>query len=57
LTVYLPVLGFAYNEVLRVPGCAACAPITEQHEQSLYFDVQGLVESLYTEQREAVASR
>lgn len=47
LTVYLPALGFSFNEVLRAPGCAACSPMTEQHEQSLYFDLRGFVNSLY----------
>ena len=47
LTVYLPTLEFSFNEVLRVPGCAACSPFTEQHEQSLYFDLKGYVNSIY----------
>jgi bacteriocin biosynthesis cyclodehydratase domain-containing protein len=46
LSVHLPSMGFSFNEVLRSPGCAACSPITEQHEQSLYFDLSGLVSRL-----------
>lgn len=51
LTVFLPTLGFSYNEVLRVPGCRACSPVTEQHEQGLYFDLKGYVNSIYEESR------
>jgi thiazole/oxazole-forming peptide maturase SagC family component len=47
LSIYLPALGFSFNEVLRVPGCAACSPVTEQHEQGLYFDLRGLVNNVY----------
>lgn len=49
LTVYLPTLEFSFNEVLRVPGCAACSPMTEQREQALYFDLKGYVNSIYAQ--------
>ena len=48
LAVYLPTLEFSFNEVLRAPGCAGCSPMTEQHEQGLYFDLKGYVNSLYS---------
>lgn len=48
LTVFLPTMEFSYNEVLRAPGCPACSPMTEQHEQGLYFDVKGYVNSIYS---------
>jgi thiazole/oxazole-forming peptide maturase SagC family component len=48
LTVFLPTMEFSYNEVLRVPGCPACSPMTEQHEQGLYFDLKGYVNSIYS---------
>jgi bacteriocin biosynthesis cyclodehydratase domain-containing protein len=48
LTLFLPTMEFSFNEVLRVPGCPACSPMTEQHEQGLYFDVKGYVNTLYS---------
>jgi bacteriocin biosynthesis cyclodehydratase domain-containing protein len=47
LTVFLPTLEFSFSEVLRLPGCPACSPVTEQFEQGLYFDLKGYVNSLY----------
>ncbi|MFY9820763.1 MAG: TOMM precursor leader peptide-binding protein [Thermoanaerobaculia bacterium] len=48
LSVYLPTLAFSFNEILRLPGCAACSPIDEQHEQGLYFHVKGFVNDMYS---------
>ena len=47
LSVFLPTLEFSFNEVLRVPGCPACSPMTEQYEQGLYFDLKGYVNTIY----------
>ncbi|HEY6797037.1 MAG TPA: TOMM precursor leader peptide-binding protein [Kineosporiaceae bacterium] len=38
LSVYLPTMEIAYGEVLRLPGCRGCAPVTERDDSSLAFD-------------------
>ena len=43
LAVYLPTMEFAFNEVLRVPGCGACASEPESHDHELYFDIKTLL--------------
>jgi bacteriocin biosynthesis cyclodehydratase domain-containing protein len=47
LTIFLPTMEFSFNEVLRAPSCPGCSPLTEQHEQGLYFDLKGYVNSIY----------
>ncbi|NGO07010.1 TOMM precursor leader peptide-binding protein [Streptomyces sp. HC44] len=44
LALYLPTMEFAVNEVLRVPGCPACAPAPERDDRELYFDLRALRE-------------
>jgi bacteriocin biosynthesis cyclodehydratase domain-containing protein len=39
LAIYLPTMEFSFNEVLRVPGCPACAPTAERDDRALYFDI------------------
>jgi bacteriocin biosynthesis cyclodehydratase domain-containing protein len=43
LGIYLPTMEFSFNEVLKVPGCAACAPPAESSEEELHFDMRRLV--------------
>ncbi|MGH8905165.1 MAG: TOMM precursor leader peptide-binding protein [Egibacteraceae bacterium] len=43
LSLYLPTMEFSMNEVLRLPGCAACAPLSERDDEELYFDVRVLI--------------
>lgn len=40
LGVYLPSMEIAYNEVLRLPGCAGCGSLPERDAGELYFDVR-----------------
>ena len=42
LSIYLPTMEFAFHEVLRVPGCAACSSIAERDGTELYFDMRTL---------------
>ncbi|SRR6266849_5365204 len=44
LSFYLPTMEFAFNEVLRLPGCPACSPSPERDDKELYFDVRTLLE-------------
>jgi bacteriocin biosynthesis cyclodehydratase domain-containing protein len=39
LSIHLPTFEFAFNEVLRVPGCPACGPSPEAEDPQLYFDL------------------
>jgi bacteriocin biosynthesis cyclodehydratase domain-containing protein len=43
LSLYLPTMEFSMNEVLRLPGCAACSPLAERDDEELYFDVRVLL--------------
>jgi bacteriocin biosynthesis cyclodehydratase domain-containing protein len=43
LSIFLPTMEFAYNEVLRVPGCPACAPVAERDDTELYFNMATLI--------------
>lgn len=43
LAIYLPTMEFAFNEVLRVPGCGACDHVPESHDHELYFDIKTLL--------------
>jgi bacteriocin biosynthesis cyclodehydratase domain-containing protein len=43
LAVYLPTLEFTFNEVLRLPGCAACGPLAESDDRELYFELRTLL--------------
>ena len=42
LGVYLPTMEVSFNEVLQVPGCAGCAPLSESSEEELHFDMRSL---------------
>jgi len=43
LSIFLPTMEFTYNEVLRLPGCPACGPLSERDDTELYFDVTTLI--------------
>jgi bacteriocin biosynthesis cyclodehydratase domain-containing protein len=43
LTIHLPTMEFAFNEILRVPGCAACGSLPERDDRSLYFDMRAFL--------------
>ncbi len=43
LAIYLPTMEFTFNEVLRVPGCAACGSSPERDDKELYFDMRALI--------------
>jgi len=45
LSVYLPTMEFAYNEVLRLPGCNACGAVVERDDKELYFDIRALMQA------------
>jgi bacteriocin biosynthesis cyclodehydratase domain-containing protein len=45
LTVHLPTMEFAFNEVLRYPKCPACSPSAERDDRELYFDIRSLLDS------------
>jgi thiazole/oxazole-forming peptide maturase SagC family component len=45
LTVHLPTMEFAFNEVLRYPRCAACSPSAERDDSELYFDIRSILNS------------
>jgi bacteriocin biosynthesis cyclodehydratase domain-containing protein len=45
LAIYLPTMEIAYNELLRVPNCPACAPAPEQQEAAVYFDTGVLLQN------------
>jgi bacteriocin biosynthesis cyclodehydratase domain-containing protein len=40
LGVYLPTWEFTVNEVLALPGCPACGPVSPRDDTSLYFDAR-----------------
>ena len=44
LAVYLPTMEFTFNEVLRLPGCPACAPTPEGDDSELYFELRTLLD-------------
>jgi thiazole/oxazole-forming peptide maturase SagC family component len=44
LAIYLPTMEFAFNDVLRLPGCSACYPPARESRE-LYFDIQSLISS------------
>jgi bacteriocin biosynthesis cyclodehydratase domain-containing protein len=44
LALYLPTMEFTFNEVLRLPGCRACAPSPEGDDRELYFDIRTLLD-------------
>lgn len=44
LAVYLPTMEFVFNEVLRLPGCSACAPSPEGDDTELYFELRTLLD-------------
>jgi bacteriocin biosynthesis cyclodehydratase domain-containing protein len=46
LAVYLPTLEFTFNEVLRLPGCSACAPSPENDDRELYFELRAVLGDL-----------
>jgi bacteriocin biosynthesis cyclodehydratase domain-containing protein len=43
LSIFLPTMEFTYNEVLRVPSCPACSPLSERDDTELYFDMTTLI--------------
>ncbi|MFC5182690.1 TOMM precursor leader peptide-binding protein [Actinomadura harenae] len=43
LTLYLPTMEFAFHEVLRSPSCPDCAPVPEQDDTDLYYDIRALL--------------
>ncbi|MEV7908111.1 hypothetical protein, partial [Streptomyces anulatus] len=40
LGFYLPTWETTVNEVLQVPGCAACSPVAQRDETELYFEAK-----------------
>lgn len=44
LAIYLPTMEFSYNEVLRLPRCAACGALSERDDEEFYFDLTYLLE-------------
>ncbi|MEV8635704.1 TOMM precursor leader peptide-binding protein [Streptosporangium sp. NPDC051023] len=40
LGFYLPTWETTINEVLQVPGCAACSPVAQRDETELYFEAK-----------------
>ncbi len=43
LSIYLPTMEFAFNEILRLPGCPACSTTPERDDKELYFDLRTLM--------------
>jgi bacteriocin biosynthesis cyclodehydratase domain-containing protein len=43
LSIFLPTMEFTYNEVLRIPGCPSCSPLSERDDSELYFDMTTLM--------------
>jgi bacteriocin biosynthesis cyclodehydratase domain-containing protein len=43
LAIYLPTFEFTFNEVLRLPGCAACSPAPERDDRELYFELRTIL--------------
>jgi thiazole/oxazole-forming peptide maturase SagC family component len=43
LAIYLPTMEISFNELLRVPGCAACGPLHERDGTEPYFDAAALL--------------
>jgi thiazole/oxazole-forming peptide maturase SagC family component len=45
LSIYLPTMEFAFNEVLRLPDCGACSRNTAIEHTELHFDLYALLAS------------
>jgi len=45
LGIYLPTMEISFNEVLQVPGCAGCSPVSESSEEELHFDMRSLIQA------------
>jgi hypothetical protein len=43
LAIYLPTMEISFQEVLRLPGCAACGAQTYREEPELYFELRALL--------------
>jgi bacteriocin biosynthesis cyclodehydratase domain-containing protein len=43
LSIYVPTMELAYNDVLRLPGCPGCGTLPERDEPELYFDMRALL--------------
>lgn len=43
LAIHVPTMEFAFHEVLRAPGCAACGSIAERDDVELYFDMAAVL--------------
>lgn len=44
MSLFLPTMEFAFNEVLRVPNCPACSPVSERDDKELYFDLRTVIQ-------------
>lgn len=45
LGLYLPTWETTVNEVLPIPGCPACGPVSQREDDSLYFDVRAWLDA------------
>jgi bacteriocin biosynthesis cyclodehydratase domain-containing protein len=45
LTIHVPTMEFAFNEVLRVPNCGGCGSAPERDDQALYLDMRAFFRS------------
>jgi bacteriocin biosynthesis cyclodehydratase domain-containing protein len=43
LSIYVPTMELAFNDVLRMPGCPGCGALPERDEPELYFDMRALL--------------
>lgn len=43
LSIYLPTMELAFQEVLRLPGCAACGSQAGRDDTELYFDLRSVI--------------
>ncbi len=50
LAIYVPTMEFTFSDVLRLPGCPACAPVPESDDRELYFEVRSLLDGAVPEQ-------
>ncbi|RAQ95898.1 TOMM precursor leader peptide-binding protein [Thermogemmatispora tikiterensis] len=46
LSLYLPTMEFAFNEILRLPNCRICVPRTERYQKPLYFDTRAYMNQI-----------